>query len=106
MINYLDRLKKIDGDNFNIIPHTQPTKPTEPPFDGFDGSDKGHIEKNNSKEVISNWWLIHFIDREPLQVAIWPPCNHAKVIESYPNAVAAEPISSPIDESMEATAYY
>ena len=56
-----------------------------------------------SDEIISNWWLMHFIDREPIEVAIWPPCNHASAIESYPNAIAAEPLPSPI--TVEATEY-
>ena len=57
-----------------------------------------------SDEIISNWWLMHIIDREPIEVAIWPPCNHAGAIQSYPNAIAAEPLPSPI--TVEATAYY
>ena len=56
-----------------------------------------------SDELISNWWLIHFIDLEPLEVAIWPPCNHTTAIQSYPNAIAAIPIPSPI--TVEAIAY-
>lgn len=46
-------------------------------------------------ELISNWWLIHFIDSDPVEVAIWPPCSHADVIKSHPEAIAAEPIPSP-----------
>ena len=63
-------------------------------------------DKTNSTagdEIISNWWLMHFVDRETIEVAIWPPCNHAGAIESYPNAIAAEPLPSPI--TVEATAY-
>lgn len=56
-----------------------------------------------SDEVISNWWLMHFIDHEPLEVAMWPPCNQASALASYPNAIAAEPMPSPI--TVEATAY-
>ena len=54
-----------------------------------------------SDEITSNWWLIHFIDCEPLQVAMWPPCNHASALESYPKAIAVEPLPSPI--TVEAT---
>ena len=53
--------------------------------------------------VISNWWLMHFVDRKPIEVAIWPPCNKAGAFESYPNAIAAEPLPSPI--TVEATEY-
>ena len=51
-----------------------------------------------SDEVISNWWLMHFIGREPLQVAMWPPCNHADALAFNPTAIAAEPIKSTIKE--------
>ncbi len=54
-------------------------------------------------EVISNWWLMHFIDRKPLEVAIWPPCTLAGAFESYPHAIAAEPLPPPF--TVEATPY-
>ena len=56
------------------------------------------IDIDASGEVISNWWLIHFVDLDPVQVAIYPPCNHADVLELNPTAIAAEPISSPIND--------
>jgi len=49
-------------------------------------------------EVISNWWLIHFTDLDPVQVAIWPPCNYEGALALNPQAIAAEPIPSPIAE--------
>ena len=54
-------------------------------------------------EMISNWWLMHFVDRDPVEVAIWPPCNQAGAFESYPNAIAADPLPLPI--TVEATSY-
>lgn len=101
MSAYLARLKQIDNNNFINTPYTEPTEPTKGAFDGFDGSPMAHIVKNNGdSEVISNWWLIHFTDRDPVQVAMWPPCNHAGALASYPKAIAAEPIPSPIDENL------
>lgn len=47
-------------------------------------------------EVISNWWLLHYADRESNQVAIWPPCAHAEALALNPKAIAAEPIPSAI----------
>lgn len=61
------------------------------------------IDLTASDEIISNWWLMHFVDREPLEVAIWPPCSQADAFESYPHAIAAEPLSPPI--TVEATPY-
>jgi hypothetical protein len=53
---------------------------------------------HTSDEIVSNWWLIHFVDLEPVQVAIWPPSNHSDVLAMNPTAIAAEPIKSPINE--------
>lgn len=51
-------------------------------------------------ELISNWWLLHYVDREPVEVAIWPPCSQDEALVLNPQAVAAEPISSPVSESI------
>ncbi len=37
-------------------------------------------------------WLIHFADRNPLPAAFLPAATHAEVLDTYPNALAAEPI--------------
>jgi len=101
MSAYLARLKNIHANNLANTSYTEPTEPTKGAFDGFVGSHMGHIVKNNTDiEVISNWWLIHFTDLKPVQVAMWPPCNHAEALASYPKAIAIEPIPSPIAEVM------
>ena len=51
-----------------------------------------------SNAIISNWWLIHFADRDSVQVAMWPPCDYASASASYPKALAVEPIPSPVAE--------
>jgi hypothetical protein len=40
----------------------------------------------------SHWWLIHFADGEPLEVATTPASTHAEILSLYPSAVAAEPL--------------
>lgn len=101
MSAYLAKLKQIDADNFINAAYTEPTEPTKGAFDGFVGEGMGHIVKNNNDiEIISNWWLIHFVDLEPVQVAIWPPCNHAEALAFNPQAIAAEPMLSPLAEVM------
>ena len=50
------------------------------------------------KELISNWWLIHFIDSDPVQVAIWPPCNNTDALAFNPKAIAAEPLPPQVME--------
>jgi len=39
----------------------------------------------------SRWWLIHYLDRDPVQVACCPAAFHAEIMEWHPGAVAAEP---------------
>ena len=44
----------------------------------------------------SRWWLIHYPDRDPLQVACCPEATHAEILEWHPDAVAAEPFTPSI----------
>lgn len=41
----------------------------------------------------SRWWLIHYPDREPMQVACCPDESHSGIMQAYPDAVAAEPFT-------------
>ena len=43
-------------------------------------------------------WLIHYVDRNPLEVACSPEATHAQILECYPAAVAAEPFARLADE--------
>lgn len=49
------------------------------------------MKKNDAAEK-ARCWLLHFADREPLTVTLSPPASHAEVLDSYPSALAAEPI--------------
>lgn len=40
----------------------------------------------------SRWWLIHYPDREPVEVACFPPTTLAEILERHSEAIAAEPI--------------
>jgi hypothetical protein len=44
----------------------------------------------------SRWWLIHYPDRDPLEVACCPEATHAETLERHPDAVAAEPFAPTI----------
>ena len=44
----------------------------------------------------SRWWLIHYPDRDPLEVACCPEATHADILERHPYAVAAEPFTPTI----------
>lgn len=44
-------------------------------------------------DAVSSWrWLLHFADREPLEVYCNPDVTHAGILELYPDALAAEPL--------------
>lgn len=58
----------------------------------------------------SRWWLIHYRDRDPVEVACCPEATHAEILEQHPDAVAAEPFtptirqpSAPLTASEETT---
>lgn len=44
----------------------------------------------------SRWWLIHYPDRDPVEVACCPDATHADILERHPDAVAAEPFTPTI----------
>ena len=46
----------------------------------------------------SRWWLIHFPDRDPAEVACSPDATHAEILERYTDAVAAEPFTPRIPQ--------
>jgi hypothetical protein len=41
-------------------------------------------------------WLIHYPDRDPVEVACWPDATGADILEQHPDAVAAEPLAPTI----------
>ena len=106
MSRYLDALK-ISGNmagtnlkNLNNLPLPSSlgslgTPP--PPFEIYQAS-------NDTENAIVNLacfrWLIHFADRDPVEVTFSPMVNHEWALACYPDAVAAEPITSPSPKSM------
>lgn len=44
----------------------------------------------------SRWWLIHYPDRDPPEVACCPEATHAEILERHLDAVAAEPFTPTI----------
>lgn len=87
---YLDQLKNISN-----VPDDEPKETKELPNPnclGFLGSSYGVLEKIQALESSARW-LIHFADRNPLEVAFSPAATHAEVLDMYANALAAEPIA-------------
>ena len=57
----------------------------------------------------SRRWLIHYLDRDPVEVACCPAATHLKLLHLHPDAIAAEPFtpiiqrpSTPLTASEEA----
>jgi hypothetical protein len=48
----------------------------------------------------SRWWLIHYPDRDALEVACCPEASHAEILERHPDAVAAEPFTPTIRQPL------
>jgi len=44
----------------------------------------------------SRWWLIHYADRDPVEVACCPEATHAGILERHPDAITAEPFEPSI----------
>jgi len=53
--------------------------------------DSGGSDARKATATASHWWLLHYPDREPVEVASFPPATHAEVLKLHPNAIAAEP---------------
>ncbi len=45
------------------------------------------------QDSLARWWLIHYPDCEPVEVASFPPATHAGILGRHPDAIAAEPIN-------------
>lgn len=44
-------------------------------------------------------WLLHYADREPMEVHFAPAADHAEALAAYRDAVAAEPLSEMLAQS-------
>jgi len=57
---------------------------------------KGRVE-GTAPPIRATRWLIHFLDREPLEVWFSPAADHAEALVAYKGAVAAEPVPERTD---------
>ncbi len=96
-MSYLEQLKQLESEKKLIyIPEDVLTELTKAPSVSFGSTVQGVYEKNNTAKVgagdtASTWWFIHYIDRDPVEVACCPEATHADILERHPDAVAAEP---------------
>ena len=49
-------------------------------------------EEKTANAATSWRWLVHFADREPVEVYCNPDADFANIMQTYPDALAAEPI--------------
>jgi len=92
-VGYLDQLKNIS--NAPDAGPKEPKKPQKSGCLGFLGSPYGALEKFHAADTCRSW-LIHYSDRDPLEVVICPPATYAEILERHPDAVAAEPLTQTI----------
>jgi hypothetical protein len=52
---------------------------------------RGNSINTREQKPVHYRWLLHFADREPLEVCFSPEASHADVLDAFPEAVAAEP---------------
>ena len=50
--------------------------------------------------TVSRWWLMHYPDRDSVEVACCPEATHADILERHPDAVAAEPFTPTIRQAL------
>jgi hypothetical protein len=58
-------------------------------------------DKPGDTATASRWWLIHYPDRDPVEVACCPEATHADILERHPDAVTAEPFTPTIRQPSE-----
>ncbi|MCX8085607.1 MAG: hypothetical protein N3C63_01765 [Rhodocyclaceae bacterium] len=86
---------RVDGDDLRLVGQATAIERFRP----LVAERKGEIVaalKVGAGETASRWWLLHFADREPVEVACCPEATHAEILERHPGAVAAEPFEPAI----------
>lgn len=96
MSAYLARLKQFENEkNSHYVPDSEPSKPTKAPFDPFEGTGTEHNEKkiiDAPKPETHFMWHMETKSEGELTLTCWPPKTLAQVLQSFPDAVRAEPI--------------
>ena len=60
---------------------------------GKGGGDSSEtLPSDTAPPIRATRWLLHYADREPMEVHFAPAADHAEALVAYPDAVAAEPL--------------
>ena len=66
------------------------------------GSDSAEtLPTDTAPPVRATRWLLHYADRDPLEVWFAPAADHDEVLAAYRDAVAAEPLSEMLAQSVQ-----
>jgi len=68
----------------------------KPPFDSFCSTQGRHFPETHPPAALATahrWWVIHYADRDPVEVACFPGATHAEIMARHPDAIAAQPIT-------------
>lgn len=57
------------------------------------GDSSEPLPTDTAPPVRATRWLIHFLDREPMEMWFAPAADHDEVLAAHPGAVAAEPLA-------------
>lgn len=97
-MSYLARLKK-KSEKSHVTNQQNQQNLSKGGFAGFAGSLTGDFQKsaNDPTAAPATGWLLHYADRDPLEVWFSPALSHAEVLAQHPDAVAAEPVPERTD---------
>jgi hypothetical protein len=70
----------------------------------FTGDVHRETPTDTAPPVRATRWLLHFLDREPLEVHFAPAADHDEALAAYRDAVAAEPLSEMLAQSAQESA--
>jgi hypothetical protein len=63
------------------------------------GDSSEPLPTDTAPPVRATRWLLHYADREPLEVWFAPAADHDEVLAAYRDAAAAEPLPEPLAQS-------
>ena len=123
MGRYLDLLKMADQGGADagacvqerqMTNHQNLQNPEKGGFDGFVGRSDGtrahthpavgETPTDTAPPLQATRWLLHFAERDPLEVWFSPTVDHDEALAGYPDALAAEPLPEPVAQSAQESA--